>query len=432
VRAERFPLDERGDVSAGKLAATIRALSPAPPNVGAVVADVIAAVRERGDAAVVEFARRFDNEEAPSDLRLSPESIERALRELDPPIREGLKVAAENVRLVSEAELSDGATVALPQGQRVELRELAVRRAGAYVPGGRAAYPSSVVMCCVPARVAGVEQVVVATPPAERGNASPAVLAACALCDVDEVYVMGGAQAIAALAYGTESVEPVDVIVGPGSHYVQEAKRQVVGTVGIDGVAGPTELVVVADADADAGLVALDIGAQAEHGDDSLLVLVSPSRELLADVAAEIDRLETSHETISNAPLALVEASDITDAVELADAIAPEHLQLVCAGADSLASSVRASGCVFVGSTAGTAFGDYVVGSNHVLPTGGAARFSGPLGIASFRRRQALVSLSERAAERLAPHVSSVARTEGFPVHAESAEARSPSREDQT
>lgn len=431
MRAERFGLADRGDLSAHELAARIRALSPPPPDLGEVVADVIESVRERGDDAVVEFARRFDGVDAPSNLIVPPEAIERALRGLDPAIREGLKIAAENVRLVSEAELYAGATIELPQDQRVELQERAVRRVAAYVPGGRAAYPSTVVMCCIPARVAGVEQIVVATPPAANGNASKAVLAACALCAVDEVFCVGGAQAIAALAYGTESVEPVDVIVGPGSHYVQEAKRRVVGIVGIDGIAGPTELVVIADKEADGRLVALDIAAQAEHGDDSLLVLLSPSTELLEGVAATIGRLEERHDTISDAPLALVEVEDVDGAIELADAIAPEHLQLMCDGAESLASQVRASGCVFVGSGSGTAFGDYAAGSNHVLPTGGAARFSGPLGVSHFRRRQALVSLSKRAAERLAPHVSSVARTEGFPVHAESAEARSSSSEEQ-
>jgi histidinol dehydrogenase len=255
-----------------------------------------------------------------------------------------------------------------------------------------------------------------------RRNA--AVLAACALCEADEVYVMGGAQAIAALAFGTESVEAVDVIVGPGNLYVQEAKRQVVGVVGIDGVAGPSELVIVADGEADPEMIGLDLAAQAEHGPDSLVAVLSPSDGLLERVEARARELSAARETVSDAPLALVGVPDLDSAVRLADAIAPEHLELACAGADELARAVRASGCVFVGS-GGTAFGDYAAGSNHVLPTGGAARFDGPLGVARFRRRQTLVSLPQEATRALAPYVSNVARAEGFPLHAESAEARS-------
>ena len=233
---------------------------------------------------------------------------------------------------------------------------------------------------------------------------------------------MGGAQAIAALAYGTASVARVDVIVGPGNAYVQEAKRQLVGLVGIDSIAGPTELLVVADAQADPELVALDLAAQAEHGPDSVVAVASPDAALLEGVAAAATRLAAERPTVQDAPLALVLTPSIDAAVEFANTFAPEHLELACEDALRLAGFVRAAGCVFIGG--GAAFGDYAAGSNHVLPTGGAARFSGPLGACTFRRRQALVSLPESAARALAPHVSSVARAEGFPVHAESAEAR--------
>jgi histidinol dehydrogenase len=249
---------------------------------------------------------------------------------------------------------------------------------------------------------------------------------------VSEVYRMGGAQAIGALAFGTESVEAVDVIVGPGNHYVQEAKRQVAGLVGIDGVAGPSELVVVADREADPALVALDLAAQAEHGDDSIVALLSPDTDLLEAVETAVTALEERFDTISNAPLALVSAPHLEAAVALADAIAPEHLELSFDGAAPLAGMVRRAGCVFVGPGSGTAFGDYAAGSNHVLPTGGAARFAGPLGPARFRRRQALVSLPAQAARALAPSVSSIARAEGFPVHAESATARASGRARET
>jgi histidinol dehydrogenase len=345
-----------------------------------------------------------------------------ALTELEPDLRAALDVAITNVRRFAEAELGGGIGVDLPQGQRVELREFAVRRAGVYVPGGGASYPSTVVMCCVPASVAGVEQIAVATPPGPDGEPNGLVLAACALCGVDEVYSMGGAQAIAALALGTAAIEPVDVIVGPGNHYVQEAKRQLAGVVAIDGIAGPSELVVIADDSADAELVALDLGAQAEHGPDSLVAVVSPSETLLDDVALAVERLAQTHASIADTPLGLVLTPSLEAAVAFADAIAPEHLELECEDAAALASRVTAGACVFVGG--GAAFGDYGAGSNHVLPTGGAARYASPLGTGRFRRRQALVSLPAEAARALAPHVSSIARAEGFPLHAESAEAR--------
>jgi histidinol dehydrogenase len=283
-------------------------------------------------------------------------------------------------------------------------------------------------MCCVPARAAGVDEVAVATPPGPDGGANPVILAACALCGVREVYLMGGAQAIAALACGTATVNAVDVIVGPGNNYVQEAKRQVTGLVGIDGIAGPSELLVIADADADPRVVALDLDAQAEHGPDTLVAVVSPSAALLEQVEQEAAGIAERHESVQDAPLALVRTDDLEAAVGLANALAPEHLELACAQAESLAEQVRTSGCVFVGGTGGAAFGDYAAGSNHVLPTGGAARYSGPLGAGAFRRRQALVRLPAEAARTLAPYVSSVARAEGFPVHAESAEARAGGR----
>lgn len=400
----------------------VRALAQRPPDVATTVAAILADVRERGDDAVLELTRRFDTDAAPAQMRVPPEQLKAALTGLDPEVRVGLDTAITNVRRVSEAELSDDITVQQHEGHTVTLRELPAGRVGVYVPGGRAAYPSSVVMCCEPARVAGVGQIAVATPPGSDGQPSDAVLAACRLCGVDEVHLMGGAQAIAALAYGTGSVAPVDVIVGPGNSYVQEAKRQVVGLVGIDSIAGPTELLVVADATADPEMVALDLAAQAEHGSDTIVAVASPDEALLEAVSAAATALAAERPTVQDAPLALVRTPSIEAAIDFANAFAPEHLELACEDAARLAGLVRASGCVFIGG--GAAFGDYAAGSNHVLPTGGAARFSSPLGASTFRRRQALVSLPESAARALAPHVSSVARAEGFPVHAESAEAR--------
>ena len=250
------------------------------------------------------------------------------------------------------------------------------------------------------------------------------ILAACVLCGVTEVYRMGGAQAIAALAYGTESVAPVDVIVGPGNAYVQEAKRQVVGQVGIDGIAGPSELVVVATRGADPELAALDLLAQAEHGEDSPLWLVSPEPDLLQAVLEAIGRLVGARPSAADAELEVVAVPDLARGLAVAEEIAPEHLELVGEEAEALAGRVRRAGCLFVGSGAGTAFGDYVAGSNHVLPTGGAARFQSALSPATFRRRMARVSLPGEAPGRLAPAGAALARAEGFPVHAESMERR--------
>jgi histidinol dehydrogenase len=250
-------------------------------------------------------------------------------------------------------------------------------------------------------------------------------LAACAVAQVDEVYAVGGAQAIAALAYGTDSIDPVEVVVGPGNAYVNEAKRIVSGTVGIDGMAGPSELLIVADAATGrARWLALDLAAQAEHGEDSPVVMVSPDAGLLDDVAREAEELWTERASVRDAPLALVAAPGLESALQLADAFAPEHLELAFAGADENVARSRVAGCVFVGSRAATAFGDYAVGSNHVLPTGGAARFGGPLGVRTFRRRSSIVTIPASAAEKLADTVGALARAEGFPVHGESAEAR--------
>ena len=423
MRAKSFTLESTEPEQVRAVAAAIRSLAEQPPDVAGTVAGILADVRERGDEAVLDLTRRFDTDVVPERTRVEPGQLDEALAGLDSEVRAGLDTAIANVRRVAEAEVLDDVAVELPEGHTITLRELPVARAGVYVPGGRAAYPSTVVMCCVPARVAGVEQVAVATPPGPDGRPRDTILAACRLCNVDEVFLMGGAQAVAALAYGTASVAPVDVIVGPGNPYVQEAKRQLAGAVvGIDSVAGPTELLIVADAQADAGMVALDLAAQAEHGPDSVVAMASPDGAVLEAVAEAAARLSAERPTVQDAPLALVHTPTMDAAIEVANAFAPEHLELACGDAARLAGLVTASGCVFIGG--GAAFGDYAAGSNHVLPTGGAARFSGPLGASTFRRRQALVSLPESAVRALAPHVSSVARAEGFPVHAESAEAR--------
>jgi histidinol dehydrogenase len=383
-------------------------------------------VREGGDGAVLCMTARFDaTERAPTALRVDPEAGTEALAALDPGLRESLELAAANVRTVAQAQItSEPKTVELPQGQTVTVREVPVGAAGLYAPGGRAAYPSSVLMCAIPAQVAGVERIALASPPGPDGTVNPLVLAAAALCGVEEIYAMGGAQAIFALAQGTETIAPVDVIAGPGNAWVREAKRAVSGTVGIDSLAGPSELMLVAGDGTNPEWAALDLCAQAEHGAEGPLVAVAVEEAVLEAVAAATENAAAEREGIGDAPLALVQVPDLSDAIDLANAFAPEHLELFEEDAAPLADRVRTAGCVFVGRYGATAFGDYAAGSNHVLPTGGAGRFSGPLGPGVFRRRIAAVQVPAEAAAKLAPHVDAIARAEGFPVHGESAMIR--------
>jgi histidinol dehydrogenase len=389
------------------------------------VAEILARVRHGGDEAVLRYTEEFDKAQlAPDQLQVDYREIEAAAGVLEPSVRAGLETAIANVKAVAEAQLREPVRVEPPQGQRVAIAEVPVGRAGIYAPGGQAAYASTVVMCAVTAKAAGVEQIAVCAPPGPGGRAHPVILAACLLCEVTEVYRMGGAQAIAAFAYGTRSVPKVDVIAGPGNAFVTEAKRQVFGEVGIDGLAGPSELVVIAGGDADPELVALDLLAQAEHGPDSRLQLIALDEGLLDAVVALIERLGPERPSVTDAPCGGWVAPDARTALQAAEQLAPEHLQLVGAEAEALADRVRRAGCVFVGGGAGTAFGDYVAGSNHVLPTGGAARFQSALSPATFRRRMARVSLPGEAPARLAPAGAALARAEGFPVHAESMERR--------
>jgi histidinol dehydrogenase len=407
-------------------AADIRALTPQPRDVEAEVRAIIDEVRSGGDEAVRKLTERFDHAElAPSTALVPVHEIEAAVSTLEPSVLRGLKTAIDNVSAVARAAVREKPIeVELPERQVVEIAEVPVRRAAAYVPGGRAPYPSTVVMCATVANVAGVDELAVCAPPGPEGRAHPTILAACALCDVTEVYRIGGAQAIAALAYGTETIDPVDVIVGPGNAYVTEAKRQVNGVVGIDGLAGPSELVILATPGAEHELLALDLLAQAEHGENSLVVAISPDPQLLDAIVEAVEELAPERPSVADAPFAAVLTKDARSALTLADQIAPEHLELAGTEAEGLAGKVRSAGCVFVGRDAATAFGDYVAGSNHVLPTGGAARFASGLSPATFRRRMARVSLPPGAAARLAPHGAAVARAEGFNVHGESMERR--------
>jgi histidinol dehydrogenase len=419
MRVERFDGGRPQDA-----AAAVRALVPEPESVAAGVAAIVARVRAEGDAAVTALTREHDTRGAdPQPLRVTAQELDAAAAALRSDVRAGLETGMANVAAVAGASLGDDAELLLPQGQRVLVREIPVRRAAVYVPGGRAPYPSTVVMGAATARVAGVDEIVVCTPPGPSGDAHPTVLGACALCGVDEVYRMGGAQAIAALAYGTETIPRVDVIVGPGNLWVQEAKVQASAAVGIDGFAGPSDLLVVADAEVDPTFAALDLLGQAEHGPGSLAVLVGDDEATLDAIVARAVQLADERPQIAFAPLAVVHTQDLDGSIAVANAFAPEHLQLMGPRAEARAGAIHAAGTLLVGVMSGTAFTDYVAGSNHVLPTGGAARFASGLSVRHFRRRMTQVHV-DGAAAALARAGAPIARAEGFTVHAESMEAR--------
>jgi histidinol dehydrogenase len=409
------------------VAAQVRSLVPTGAAVAEDVREILAKVREQGDAAVLDYTRRFDTAgNQPRALRVSAEELDEAIKRLPLELIAGLQVAIANVALVADAGVRGDTAVELPQGQRVVLREVPVGSAAVYVPGGRAPYPSTVVMGVVTARSAGVVDVAVCAPPGADGHLDPVILGTCRLCGVERVYRMGGAQAIAALAYGTDTVQRVDVIVGPGNLYVQEAKHQLSATVGIDGFAGPSDLLVALGADAseqELRLAALDMLAQAEHGQGSLVAAVSPSAPVCDALTETIKKLVVERPTVGEAAFAIVDVPGARDAIAFANDFAPEHLQLIGAELEALAPIVRCAGCLFVGADSATAFGDYVAGSNHVLPTAGAARFASMLSPRHFRRTMGEVRVG-RASAKLAAAGAPIAHAEGFDVHAESMLAR--------
>jgi histidinol dehydrogenase len=429
VRVERVSLEDvRGAGGPAGVADRLRSQVPSGASVEEDVEVIIANVWEGGDGAVLASTREFDTGGAePKPLLVSPEELDDAIRKLPLDVVAGLQVAIANVAQVAQAGVREDVTVELAQGQRVTLRELPVGAAAVYVPGGRAPYPSTAVMGVVAARAAGVLEVAVCSPPGRDGEIDAAVLGTCRLLGVERVYRMGGAQAVAALAYGTQTVRAVDVIVGPGNLYVQEAKRQLSDRVGIDGFAGPSDLLVVFGEDADPRLVALDLAAQAEHGAGSLVGAISSSEGALDLLADELERLAGEYPRLRGATCVLVHSADTREALEIANAFAPEHLQLIGAEPEALASRARAAGCLFVGAASATAFGDYVAGSNHILPTGGAARFASGLAPRHFRRQMAEVRVGEvggETASKLAAAGAPIARAEGFELHARSMEAR--------
>ena len=395
-----------------------------------VVAEIISEIRKRGDEALLAYVHSLDGTKLDARaLRVPEDAITQATKLVRPELLEALEVMAERLRSTCERQRPQEWIDRRADEQVGELIR-PLRRVGVYVPGGRATYPSSVVMAAVPARVAGVETVAVASPPGPNGEISEAVLAACAVSGVTEVYKMGGAQAVAALAYGTESVRPVDKIVGPGNVYVTLAKRAVSGWVGIDTEAGPTEILIVADETADANVLAADLIAQAEHGPHGSHVLVTWVPELAERVGEVLELHVIRHERAEEVENALIEGGravlvrDVEQALETVNAFAPEHLQLDFEGDHASLPHIRNAGSIFVGPYSPVATGDYVGGTNHVLPTGAAARWSSGLGVGDFVKRIYVSSFDQSALTRLAPHIDALARAEGLPGHATSVRAR--------
>lgn len=392
---------------------------------------IVAAVRARGDEAVLEYTEKFDGVRASSiaELTIGRAELESALESLCAEQAESLRIAAARVRSFHERQVSGSWEYVEPDGTRLGQRVTPIDRAGLYVPGGKAAYPSSVLMNAMPAKVAGVRELVMVSP-APGGEHNPLVLAAAALAGIERVFAIGGAQAVAALAYGTQSIARVDKIVGPGNAYVTAAKRQVFGEVGIDMIAGPSEILVICDASAPADWIAMDLFSQAEHDEVAQAILLSPSGRFLDEVAESIARLlpQMPRRAVIEASLrdrgALIKTRDIEESCEIANRIAPEHLELVVSDPDRFLPMLRHAGAIFLGPYSSESLGDYCAGPSHVLPTSGTARFSSPLGVYDFQKRTSLIGVSREGAVSLGRVASTLARGEGLHAHARSAELR--------
>ncbi|MCB1928234.1 MAG: histidinol dehydrogenase [Rhodocyclaceae bacterium] len=392
---------------------------------------ILADVRERGDEAVLSCTRRFDGVDAAemSELELAPSVLQAALASLPAAQREALEAAATRVRAYHERQPLTSWNYVEEDGTELGQQVTALDRVGLYVPGGRAAYPSSVLMNAIPAKVAGVGELIMVVP-TPQGERNPLVLAAAAITGVDRVFTIGGAQAVAALAFGTATVPQVDKIVGPGNAYVASAKRRVFGTVGIDMVAGPSEVLIVSDGSGHADWVAMDLFAQAEHDELAQSILLCTDAAFIDAVAQSIERLlpgmarrETIASSLANRG-ALIRVRDLDEACEIANRIAPEHLELAVDDGDALIGRIRHAGAIFIGHWSVEALGDYCAGPNHVLPTMRSARFSSPLGVYDFQKRTSLIKVSEQGARRLGDIASVLAHGEGLQAHARSAEFR--------
>ena len=395
------------------------------------VSAILEDVRQRGDAALLEYTARFDRVEAASaaELELTPDELEAALGAIDDSHRRALEAAADRVRAYAEHQKMESWSYTEADGTVLGQKVTPMDRAGLYVPGGKAAYPSSVLMNAIPAKVAGVPELIMVVP-TPGGDRNDLVLAAAAISGVDRVFTIGGAQAVAALAYGTDTIPRVDKITGPGNAYVATAKRMVYGVVGIDMIAGPSEILVVCDGKTDPDWIAMDLFSQAEHDEDAQSILVSPDSEFIERVKASIEKLlaDMPRADIIKTSLAnraaLIEARDMDDAIEVANRVAPEHLELSMDDAEQWAQKIRHAGAIFMGRYTAEALGDYCAGPNHVLPTSGTARFSSPLGVYDFQKRSSLIGCSAQGASDLGKVASTLAHGEGLVAHARSAEYR--------
>ncbi len=399
--------------------------------VNATVREVLKAVKERGDAALVEYTNRFDRMDVASmaELEIPRERLTAALDKVSTAEREGLELAAERIRAYHQHQKTESWSYREADGTLLGQQVTPLDRAGLYVPGGKAAYPSSVLMNAIPAKVAGVAELIMVVPTPD-GEVNELVLAAAAIAGVDRAFALGGAQAVAALAYGTETVPQVDKIVGPGNIYVATAKGMVFGTVGIDMIAGPSEILVVCDGKTDPDWIAMDLFSQAEHDEDAQSILLCPDQAFLDAVAASIDKLLPTMErkdiiarSIADRG-ALIKVADMAEAVRITNHIAPEHLELSVEDPEAMASQIKHAGAIFMGRYTAEALGDYCAGPNHVLPTSRTARFSSPLGVYDFQKRSSLIMFSADGASEMGKTASTLARGEGLTAHARSAEYR--------
>ncbi len=405
--------------------------SVSDPHVAETVATIIHDVRSNGDKAIIEYTNRFDRRKITSikELKITTEALQEALNEIPVEQREALEMAAERVKRYHEHQRQDSWQFTEDDGTVLGQKITAMDRVGLYVPGGKASYPSSVLMNAIPAKVAGVAQVVMVVP-APDNELSPMVLAAAAIAGVDEIHTIGGAQAVAALAYGTDSIAKVDKIVGPGNIYVATAKRAVFGQVAIDMIAGPSEILVVCDGNTDPDWIAMDLFSQAEHDEQAQAILISTDNAFLKQVEKSIEKLlpdmsrsEIIQQSLENRG-ALIQAKDKQDTINLINRIAPEHLELSVADPESYVDEIRHAGAIFMGRYTSEALGDYCAGPNHVLPTSGTARFSSPLGVYDFQKRSSIIHCSAEGANTLGKVASVLARGESLEAHARSAEYR--------
>lgn len=416
---------------AARLAALLAFEAAQDPQIDTAVAAILADVKQRGDAALLDYTKRFDRLDAGSaaELEIGRAELQRALDGLPATQRAALETAAARVRAYHERQLAQSWSYTEEDGTRLGQQVTPLERVGIYVPGGKAAYPSSVLMNALPAKVAGVDEIIMVVP-TPGGERNALVMAAAALAGVDRVFTVGGAQAVAALAYGTATIPAVDKIVGPGNAYVAAAKRRVFGMVGIDMVAGPSEILIICDGATDPDWIAMDMFSQAEHDELAQAILLSPDATFIDRVAASIERQLAGmpRYAVIRAALenrgALIQVRDLDEACAISNRIAPEHLELSLADAESWLPKIRNAGAVFIGSHTSEALGDYCAGPNHVLPTSRSARFSSPLGVYDFQKRTSVIAVSPRGAQSLGAVAAELARGEGLTAHAQSAEYR--------